>query len=72
MLKETGLKPEQLIIEEEVWPKIIRPLGFDAGIRTLERTINGVCRKVAREIVEGKGTKFHITTDNIKGYLPTW
>ena len=72
MLKDTGLKPEQLIIDEEVWPKIIRPLGYDSGIRTLERTVNGVCRKVARQIVEGTGTLFHITPDNIKGYLPTW
>ncbi len=72
MLKDSGLKPEQVEIDEEVWPKIIRPLGFDAGIRTLERTINGVCRKVARQIVEGKGDKFHITTDNVKSYLPTW
>jgi len=72
MLKDSGLKPEQLIIDEEVWPKIIRPLGFDSGIRTLERTVNGVCRKVARQIVEGLGTQFHITTDNIKAYLPTW
>jgi ATP-dependent Lon protease len=72
MLKDSGLNPEQLIIEEDVWPRIIRPLGFDAGIRTLERTINGICRKVAREIVEGKGDKFHITVDNVKGYLPMW
>ncbi|MBI5452978.1 hypothetical protein HY945_05970, partial [Candidatus Gottesmanbacteria bacterium] len=46
--------------------------GFDSGIRTLERTINGICRKVARMIVEGKAQSFRITNDNVKQFLPTW
>ncbi len=70
--KEAGLTEAQLQIDDNVWPSIVRPLGFDSGIRTLERTINGVCRKVARMIVEGKGQSFHITFDNVKQFLPTW
>ncbi len=65
-----GIPPGALIIEDEVWPQIVRPLGFDAGIRTLERTIEAVARKVARAIVEGKGQTFKITTQNIKEFLP--
>lgn len=72
LIKESGLKKEQLTIDENVWSKIVRPLGFDSGIRSLERTINGVCRKVARLIVEEKGTNFHITQENVKDFLPTW
>ncbi|KKR88537.1 MAG: Lon protease [Candidatus Gottesmanbacteria bacterium GW2011_GWA2_41_12] len=72
MVKETGLTTENLQIDDEVWSSIVRPLGFDSGIRTLERTINGVCRKIAKEIVEGKGTSFHLTPANIKEYLPKW
>jgi ATP-dependent Lon protease len=49
---------------------ITRPLGFDAGMRTLERTIQGVVRKVAKSIVEGKGDKFRITTENIREFIP--
>jgi ATP-dependent Lon protease len=73
-MKECGLEKENLKIDDQVWPKIVRPLGYDAGIRTLGRTINGVCRKVARMIIESKGKKkgFHITTENIKEFLPTW
>ncbi len=71
-LEECGLKPNQLVIKEELWPKIIRPLGYDAGIRTLDRTLHGICRKVARKIVEGKGKKFVLTSDNIKQFLPSW
>ncbi|MBI2036037.1 AAA family ATPase [Candidatus Microgenomates bacterium] len=69
---EAGLAQGQLTIADSVWPQIVRPLGFDSGIRTLERTIQGICRKVARMIVEGKGQTFTITPENVKEFLPTW
>jgi ATP-dependent Lon protease len=72
MLDEAGLIGVEVQIDGSVWPKIIRPLGYDAGIRTLERTINGICRKIARMVVEGKGNKYHLTEENIKEFLPTW
>ena len=72
IMKLSGLKADNLRIDDEVWLKIVRPLGFDAGLRTLERTINGICRKVARSIVEGKGQSFHLTAENIKEFLPKW
>lgn len=72
VLKESGLTPDNMTIDEAVWPKIVRPLGYDAGIRTLERTIEGVARKIARSIVEGKAKHFHLTLDTIKNYLPTY
>jgi len=71
--KQTGLSQNQLTIDDSVWPFIIRPLGFDAGIRSLERTLEGVCRKAARLIVEGKvpqGSYVHITSENYKQFLP--
>lgn len=71
-VKEAGLDPKAVRIDDEVWPKIVRPLGYDAGIRTLERTINGAVRKVARLIVEGKGKEFGITMENMKEFLPKW
>ncbi len=70
----SGLPENQLKIDDGVWPFIIRPLGFDAGIRSLERTIEGVCRKAAKLIVEGKvpqGSFIHITMENYKQFLPT-
>ncbi len=71
-MRETGIPSGAITIEDAVWPQIVRPLGFDAGVRTLGRTINGICRKIALLIVEGKGQQFHLTPDNIKQYLPTW
>lgn len=72
ILRNTGLTPEQLTIDSSVWPTIVRPLGFDSGIRTLERTIDGLCRKVARQIVEKKTEKVFVNNENVKQYLPTW
>jgi len=70
--EQTGLKPEQLHIDDTVWPGIIRPLGFDSGIRSLERTIEGICRRSARLIVEGKVTSVLVNQENIKSFLPHW
>jgi ATP-dependent Lon protease len=70
VMKAAGIPEGALTIDENVWPLIVRPLGYDAGIRTLERTIEGIVRKVARMIVEGKGQSFKITSANIKEFLP--
>ncbi len=72
MMTEAGLDKEAIKIDDAVWPRIVRPLGYDAGVRTLQRTINGICRKVAKLVVEGKGRTFQLTTENMKEFLPTW
>ena len=67
LIKLAGIPGDSLVIEDEVWAQIVRPLGFDAGMRTLERTIQGVVRKVARDIVEKhKTSTVHLTAYNIK------
>lgn len=71
-IKDSGLPPDSLQFSDDVWPKIVRPLGFDAGIRTLERTIAGITRKTARMMLEGKGQKFVVTAENVNEFLPQW
>ncbi len=71
-IKNATLTEGALKIDDNVWPKIVRPLGFDAGIRTLERTIQGMVRKVAKMVIECKGNQFYITQDNLKQFLPTY
>lgn len=71
-LKNAGLTDKELTIDETVWPQIVRPLGYDAGIRTLERTIHGITRKTAREVVEGKSSTVTLTPDNYKQYMKTY
>jgi len=72
ILKVSGLAKDQFVINEDVWSKIIRPLGFDSGIRTLQRMLESMVRKVSKEIVEGKAGSREITVDNFKEYLPKW
>jgi len=69
-LKSAGIPEGSIIISDDVWANVVRPLGYDAGIRTLERTIDGIVRKVAHSIIEGKGKTFNITSQNIKEFLP--
>ncbi|QQG43680.1 MAG: AAA family ATPase [Candidatus Daviesbacteria bacterium] len=66
--KESGVG-QQLAIDDTVWPQIIRPLGYDGGIRSLSRTLATIARKVAKEIVEGKSGPFKITSQNVGEYL---
>lgn len=72
LVQEAGLKSDQLIIQPAVWPQMVRPLGFDAGIRTLERNIQGAIRKVARIIVEKGYSQVVITPENAKIFLPQY
>lgn len=70
VLKATGLSEDQIVINDDVWTLIVRPLGFDAGIRELERTITRLCRKVAMMIVQGKAEKIVINAQNFREYIP--
>ncbi|AHB39974.1 TPA: hypothetical protein DHW62_01190 [candidate division WWE3 bacterium] len=70
VIENSGLKPEELEIDPNLWPGIIRPFGYDSGIRSLTRTLEAICRKVAKEIVEGKAEKVVINAENLKHYLP--
>lgn len=70
ILENSGLNKEELLIDEDLWPGIVRPFGYDSGIRSLGRTLESICRKVAKEIVEGKTNQVVLTADNLKYYLP--
>jgi len=72
VLIESGLSADNLTIDDDVWSKVVRPLGFDAGLRTLERTIEGICHQLARSIVAGQAKHFHLTKANITNYLPNY
>lgn len=70
LMKDAGLNENQLTISPALWPKMTRPLGYDAGIRTLERTLQGVVRKAARIIVERGYPEVVVTPENSRIFLP--
>jgi ATP-dependent Lon protease len=71
-LKASGLSSDEIQISPNIWKQIIRPLGFDAGVRTLQRNIEGLCRKTAKLIFEGKTKQLVLDESNVKIYLPQW
>lgn len=68
-LLNTGLDRNMIEVDDSTWQEIVRPLGFDGGIRSLKRTIDNLARKVARQVVEGKTGPFKINRENITMYL---
>ncbi|MBI1863050.1 AAA family ATPase [Candidatus Microgenomates bacterium] len=68
-LRESGLGPQAVKFDDAIWPKITRPLGFDSGIRTLERTIDGIIRRAAYRIVSGQAQTFFINDSNLKEFM---
>lgn len=71
---QSGLIENQINLEDALWPVIIRPLGYDSGIRSLEHSLETISRRVARMIVEGKmdkNSKININSNNIKQFLNT-
>jgi ATP-dependent Lon protease len=53
-IKENGLRPGEIEFTEEALRVIIRNHTREAGVRSLERQIGAVCRKIVTRIAEGK------------------
>ncbi|RKZ96919.1 MAG: endopeptidase La, partial [Gammaproteobacteria bacterium] len=69
-LKNNGLKDEEVNIGQDALLDIIRRYTREAGVRSLEREISKICRKVVKEILQQKPSgKVVVTTDNLENYL---
>ncbi len=64
-----GLDTDSLEIPQKIWVQIIRDYTREAGVRSLERQLAGICRKVAREILRGKQTKIRLTPSRLEDFL---
>lgn len=64
-----GLKKGQLTIQASAIRKIVSGYTKEAGVRNLERKIGEICRKVAREVLEGGSKKVTVTGKNVEKYL---
>ena len=53
-IEANGLKPSQIEFADAALTAIVEEYTREAGVRNLERLIGTVCRKVAREVAEGK------------------
>jgi ATP-dependent Lon protease len=69
-IREKGLLPAKVLFQDDAVEKIIREYTREAGIRNLERRIATICRKIARESVDGKGAEtVTLTAASVDRYL---
>jgi len=68
-IKDHGLKLRQLAFADDALRRIIRRYTREAGVRSLEREIAAVCRKVAKQVAEGTKKSAKITLKNLQDFL---
>ncbi|MGE0824284.1 MAG: endopeptidase La [Candidatus Binatia bacterium] len=65
-----GLTEDNIDCPDSVLLAVIRSYTRESGVRSLEREIGTLCRKVAVEIVKkGRATRVRLTTKNLTKYL---
>ncbi len=68
-LAENGLSPDQISISDGALRRIISEYTREAGVRSLERRIGAVARKVAARIAAGTASQVNVDAATIPEYL---
>jgi ATP-dependent Lon protease len=68
-IRENGLRLEEILFSETALQKIIRSFTREAGVRSLEREIGSVCRKVVTRIAEGTADRIEVDPENVVEFL---
>lgn len=68
-IEKNGLKKSQLKISDEALAELIHSYTREAGVRSLERRIGEICRKVAKKIYDKDVKEVKITRKDLKKYL---
>ncbi|MBU1443943.1 MAG: endopeptidase La [Gammaproteobacteria bacterium] len=69
-MKNNGVKDEELLITEEAVRDIVRYYTREAGVRSLERELSKICRKVVKGLLLKKmEPKVVVGSDNLNDFL---
>jgi len=70
-LKNHGLKPEEISVSESAVRDIVRYFTREAGVRSLERELSKICRKVVKMLVTADSgqRKVSVTARNLDKFL---
>ncbi len=80
VMKNNGVKAEELAVEESALRDIVRYYTREAGVRSLERDIGKICRKVVKKLLADSEAlklakskevpaKVTVTSENLNDYL---
>jgi ATP-dependent Lon protease len=80
VMKNNGVKPEELKVDESAMRDIVRYYTREAGVRSLERDVGKICRKVVKKLLAeseaNKAAKSNavipqvvVTSENLSDYL---
>ncbi len=70
-LKNFNMNSKMVSVSDSAIKKMIDSYTKEAGVRTLERVITKLLRKVAVKIADGESAKIIIKSENIKNFLGT-
>jgi len=69
-LKNNGVKDEELLVTEDALRDIVRYYTREAGVRSLEREISKICRKVVKALQLKKlEPQIKVSAENLNDYL---
>ena len=68
-LKETGLWRRKVRVSDGAILEIIRNYTREAGLRSLERELGAILRKIARQVAEGKAGALSVNAAAVQKYL---
>jgi ATP-dependent Lon protease len=67
---DNGLKSQELSVSDDAIRDIVRYYTREAGVRSLERELAKICRKVVKQVLESKKTdSIAVTSKNLETYL---
>jgi len=80
VMKNNGVRPEELLVEESAIRDIVRYYTREAGVRSLEREVGKICRKVVKKLLaDAEANKLAkskeplprvlVNSDNLDDYL---
>jgi ATP-dependent Lon protease len=68
-IRENGLRTEEVVFTPEALTSVIRSYTREAGVRSLEREIGSICRKVVTAVAEGSLKNVEIAPEKVREYL---
>ncbi|KPK34553.1 MAG: DNA-binding protein [Betaproteobacteria bacterium SG8_40] len=69
-MRNNGLKEDELVVSEAAVRDIVRYYTREAGVRSLEREISKICRKVVKSLlVKKRNTRVSVSTRSLDKYL---